>query len=119
MNNIVSPVFADVMLCLMYAVMAVALTVTAYSVWHGMSTRRKGEDIINGVPAGKIGWCVAIGLVACFAVTFMLGSSRPVVTNGVTFADPFWLKVTDMFIYTTVILIIVCFVSVIIGRFRS
>ena len=119
MNSIISPFYADVILWLMYLVVAVAMIVTAYSVWHGMRNRRKGDDIINGVPAGRIGWCVAIGFVVCMVLTFLLGSSEPVVTNGQPFADAFWLKVTDMFIYTSILLIIGCFVSAIISRFRS
>jgi len=119
MNSIVFPFFADVMLGLMYLMVVAALGVTAYSVWHGMRTRRKGDDIINGVPAGKIGWCVAILLVVCLLVTFLLGSSSPVVTNGVKFTDVFWLKATDMFIYTSILLIIGCFASAIVSRFRS
>lgn len=119
MNSFVSPFFADVMLGLMYLMVSAALLVSAYSVWHGLRNRRDGDDIINGVPAGKIGWCVAIGLVICLVVTFLLGSSSPVVTNGVRFTDVFWLKATDMFIYTSTLLIFGCFVSAIIGRFRS
>ena len=119
MNSFVSPFLADVMLGLMYLVMAVALGVTAYSVWHGMRTRRKGDDIINGVPAGKIGWCVAIGLVVCLVLTFLLGSSKPVMTNGTLYKDAFWLRLTDMFIYTSILLILGCFVSAIVSRFRS
>lgn len=119
MNSFVSPFFADLMLGLMYLMLAVALGVTAYSVWHGLRNRRKGDDIINGVPAGKIGWCVAIGFVVCLLVTFFLGSSAPVVTNGIRFTDKFWLKATDMFIYSSLLLFIGCFVSAIVGRFRS
>ena len=119
MNSFVSPLFADIMLWLMYLMLAAALVTTGYSVWHGMRTRRKGDDIVNGVPAGKIGWCVAILLVACMAVTFLLGSSSPVITNGEKFSDVFWLKATDMFIYTSILLIIGCFVSAIVSRFRS
>ena len=119
MNSIVSPFFADVMLGLMYLVVAIALGVTAYSVWHGLRNRRKGDDVINRVPAGRIGWCVAIGLVVCMVLTFLLGSSDPVVTNGVRFTDTLWLKATDMFIYTSTLLIIGCFVSAIVSRFQS
>lgn len=119
MNSLISPFYADVILWLMYLVVAIAIIVTAYSVWHGMRNRRKGDDIINGVPAGRIGWCVAIGFVVCMGLTFLLGSSEPVVTNGQPFVDGFWLKVTDMFIYTSILLIIGCFVSAIISRFRS
>ena len=119
MNTVVSPFLADVMLVLMYVVLAAAIAVCAYSVWHGLRNRRKGDDIINGVPAGRIGWCVAIGLVVCLLLTFLLGSSSPVVTNGQLFTDAFWLKVTDMFLYTSILLIIGCLVSAIVSRFRS
>ena len=119
MSSFVSPFFADVMLWLMYIVLAVALCVTAYSVWHGMRTRREGDDIVNRVPAGRIGWCVLIGLLLCLVVTFLLGSSKPVMTNGQLFTSVFWLKATDMFIYTSSLLIIGCFVSAFVSRFRS
>lgn len=119
MNSIVTPFFADLMLWLMYIMIGAALLVSGYSVWHGLRTRRKGDDIINGVPAGRIGWCVAIGFVLFLVVTFLLGSSKPIVTNGERFTDVFWLKTTDMFIYTSILLIIGCFVSAIVSRFRS
>ena len=119
MNSLVSPFFADVMLGLMYLMVAIALGVTVYSVWHTIRNRQKGDDIINGVPAGKIGWCVAIGLVVCLVVTFLLGSTSPIVTNGTVFADHFWVRLTDMFIYTSILLIIGCFISAIVSRFRN
>ena len=119
MNSLVSPFFADVMLWLMYIVIAVAMVVTAYSVWHGLCTTRKGDDIVNRVPAGRIGWLVILGLVACLVITFLLGSTSPIVTNGIVYSDSFWLRVTDMFIYTSIVLIAGCFVSAIISRFRS
>ena len=119
MSSLVSPFFADVVLGLMYLMIAAALVVTAFSVWHGLRTTRKGDDIVNRVPAGRIGWCVAIGLVVCLLVTFLLGSSDPVVTNGTRFEDVFWLKATDMFIYTATLLIVGCFASAIVSKFRS
>ena len=119
MNNFISPAIADVMLWLMYIALAVAMMVTAYSVWHGLRFRRKGDDVVNGVPAGKIGWIVAIGFVVVMALTFALGSTKPIMTNGQLLTDTFWLRVADMFIYTSIILIIGCFVSAIVSRFRS
>jgi hypothetical protein len=107
------------MLGLMYLALAVAILTTAYSVWHGLPFRRKGDDVVNGVPAGKIGWMVAIGFVLCMVVTFALGSTKPIMTNGQLLTDAFWLRVADMFIYTSIILIIGCFVSAIVSRFRS
>ncbi len=119
MNSFVSPFFANLMLWLIYLMVAAAVGVTVYSVWHGLRNRRKGDNIINGVPAGRIGWCVAVVLVICLVITFFLGSSTPVVTNGISFTDVFWLKTTDMFIYTSILLIIGCFVSAIVSRFQN
>ena len=111
--------FASVVLWLMYVMLALTLLVTAYSVWHGLQTRRQGDDLSNRVPAGRIGWCVIAGVVLLLVVTFALGSSSPVVSNGIPFTDDFWLKVTDMFIYTSTILIVGCFASALVSRFRS
>ena len=119
MNSIVTPFFADSMLWLMYIMIGAAALLAGARVWPGQSSRLKGDDIINGVPAGRIGWCVAIGFVLLLVVTFLLGSSKPIVTNGERFTDVFWLKTTDMFIYTSILLIIGCFVSAIVSRFRS
>ena len=119
MTTLVSPFFADMMLWLMYLMIGAAVVVTAYYVWHGLRTTRKGDDIVNRVPAGRIGWLVILGLVVCLVVTFLLGSTSPVVSNGESFTDRFWLKVTDMFIYSSIVLIAGCFVSAIISRFRS
>ena len=119
MSSVISPFFADMMLWLMYLMIGAAVVVTAFSVWHGLRTTRKGDDIVNRVPAGRIGWLVILGLVVCLVVTFLLGSTSPVVSNGESFTDRFWLKVTDMFIYSSIVLIAGCFVSAIISRFRS
>ena len=97
--SLVSPFFADLMLGLMYLMLAFAIGVTAWSVWHTLRSRRKGD--------------------ACLVLTFLLGSSSPVMTDGVRFSDTFWLKTTDMFIYTSILLIIGCFVSAIVSKFRS
>ena len=109
--NIVSQGIADVMLWLMYIAIVVARMVTAYSVWHGLRFRRKGDDVVNGI--------VAIGFVLCMVLTFAFGSTKPIISNGQMLTDTFWLRVADMFIYTSIILIIGCFVSAIVSRFRS
>jgi len=116
---LVSPFLADLMLWLMYIALAAAIAVTALSVAKTLRQRTKDDEIINGVHQTRIAWTVAGAFLACLALTFLMGSSAPVRTNGQLFADTFWLKVTDMFIYTTIILIIGCFAGVIVSRFRS
>ena len=117
--NIVSPVFADIMLWLMYIAVAAALVVTGLSVLKTLRQRTKDDEIINGVPQTRIAWTVGFIFVAILVVTFLLGSSTPLITNGQWYTNTFWLKVTDMFIYTSIILILGCFAGIIVSRFRS
>ena len=107
------------MLWLMYIAIAVAIIVTIVSVTRTVRLRTKDEEVVNGVPRTRMAWVVVVSFLLCLVLTFLLGSSEPVRTNGALFTDTFWLKATDMFIYTSLILIIGCFVGVVLSRFRS
>ena len=115
----VSPLIADIMLWLMYITVAVALVVTVVSVIKTVRLRTKDDEVVNGVPRTRMAWVVVVAFLLCLVLTFVLGSSEPVRTNGNLFTDAFWLKTTDMFIYTSLILIIGCFAGVVLSRFRS
>ena len=117
--SLVSPFFADLMLWLMYFAVIAAIAVTIASVVKTLRMRTKDDEVVNGVPQARIAWTTALCFVVCLAVTWLIGSSRPLLTNGQLFTSTFWLKTTDMFIYTSIILIIGCFAGVIVSRFRS
>jgi len=114
--SLVSPFFADLMLWLMYFAVIAAIAVTIASVVKTLRMRTKDDEVVNGVPQARIAWTTAFCFVVCLAVTWLIGSSRPLLTNGQLFTSTFWLKTTDMFIYTSIILIIGCFAG---SRFRS
>ena len=115
----VSPFIADIMLWLMYIAMAVAIIVTIVSMVRTVRLRTKDEEVVNGVPRTRMAWVVGVAFLLCLVLTFVLGSSEPVRTNGELFTDAFWLKAADMFIYTSLILIIGCFAGVVLSRFRN
>lgn len=117
--SLVSPFIADIMLWLMYIAIVVAVIVTIVSMARTVRLRTKDEEVVNGVPRTRMAWIVIVAFLLCLVLTFLLGSSEPVKTNGELFTDTFWLKVADMFIYTSLILIIGCFVGVVLSRFRS
>ena len=108
----VSPLIADIMLWLMYIAIAVAVIVTIVSMVRTVRLRTKDDEVVNGVPRTRMAWIVVVAFLLCLVLTFLLGSSEPVRTNGKLFTDTFWLKAADMFIYTSLILIIGCFAGV-------
>ena len=117
--SLVSPFIADIMLWLMYIAIVVAVIVTIVSMARTVRLRTKDEEVVNGVPRTRMAWIVIVAFLLCLVLTFLLGSSEPVKTNGKLFTDTFWLKATDMFIYTSLILIIGCFAGVVLSRFRN
>ena len=117
--SFVSPFIADIMLWLMYIAIVVAVIVTIVSMARTVRLRTKDEEVVNGVPRTRMAWIVIVAFLLCLVLTFVLGSSEPVRTNGKLFTDMFWLKATDMFIYTSLILIIGCFAGVVLSRFRN
>ena len=117
--SLVSPLIADIMLWLMYIAVVVAVVVTIVSVMRTLRLRTKDDEVVNGVPRTRLAWIVGVAFLLCLVLTFVLGSSEPVKTNGKLFTDTFWLKATDMFIYTSLILIIGCFAGVVLSRFRN
>ena len=117
--SFVSPFIADIMLWLMYIAIVVAVIVTIVSMARTVRLRTKDEEVVNGVPRTRMAWIVIVAFLLCLVLTFLLGSSEPVKTNGELFTDTFWLKAADMFIYTSLILIIGCFAGVVLSRFRN
>lgn len=101
-----APLFTDVVLWFLYLMVVLAAAVTIIAVMRGYRERQT-EKFVNGVPAARIAWTTAVLLAAVMLLTFVLGSSSPITVNGKNFQEVFWLKATDMFIYTTIVLIVV------------
>ena len=85
---------AEVMLWLMYVTVAVTVVVTIVSVVRPLLIAPKKNA------SGR-------GSVVVVVVTYLAGSDQPLMVNGALFKDSFWLKVTDMLIVSSVILIVV------------
>lgn len=104
---------AEVMLWLMYAVLLLALVAVVYSAIHSLRHRYESIATSNRVPRKQIAWGVA-GLTALLLLlTCMLGSAQPLVINGISYTNRFWLKTTDGLIVTSLILMVIatCFVA--------
>lgn len=86
--------------------------------WSVYRTLRHADSAAinhNNIPVRKIGYAVGVGALLLMVVTFALGSSDAMTINGVKYTDKFWLKASDMFIYTALILMLVAVGAVIYG----
>ena len=110
-----TPLYIDLLIYAMYALLLLAIGFTAWSMVR--SARRQGANSSrsNGVPSRRIGIFTLLLLMISLVVTYLLASPRPIVINGKPFIDRFWLRVSDMLIYTSGILIVIAVIAIIVG----
>jgi len=113
--NFNAPLFTDLLLYFMYLLLFATTFVFILAVVRGIKMRDKSKDVSNGVPAVRIVFGVVGLLVASLVATFAFGSGEPMIISGERFAETFWLKVTDMFINTSIVLMIVAICAVCYG----
>lgn len=110
-----APLLTDMLLWYIYVLVFVTLVITVVSVVHDLRLRAKDNIIANGVRASRIAWLTAALLAVSLVLTFALGSSEPLSVNGRVFSSAIWLRLTDMFINTSIVLFVVAIVAVAFG----
>ena len=105
----------DALLYVVYLLLGVVTGLAIWSAIHSVRKHQKTVEPTRGVPSRAIAYGVAALLLVVMLITFLLGSSKPMLINSQWFKDVLWLKLTDMFIYTALILLIIAAVGVAIG----
>lgn len=104
--EISAPLFTDVVLWFIYVLTALIVVLTAVSVVRELRLRSKDAMADNGVPASRIAWATAGLLAGSLVLAFAFASVEPLRINGREFTSAAWLRLTDMFINTSIILLI-------------
>ncbi len=112
MNNLGGYLLAEVMLWLMYAAVAVALVAALFSAVKSWRYRYDSISASNRVPRKKIAWGIVIFTIILLLVACLAGASEPLIINGISYTNRFWLKVTDGLISSSLVLMFIaaCFV---------
>jgi len=103
-----APLFTDVLIGLMWLFLVGGIGLAIYSMWKDYRGSRS-EAVVNGVPVRRIFRITWIGLLALLVLTFALGSSAPMLINGENYADWLWLKLSDMFVITSLLMLLAGF----------
>jgi len=118
MNFYESPLFVELLLDSISLLIVAALALTVWSVVHSLHLRR-GQADNDRVPARRIAWGVAALLVLTMAATALLADTTPLSINGRAFTDTFWLRMSDMLINTSGILMLVAVACVVGGEVKN
>ena len=112
MGNLGGYLLAEVMLWVMYAMLVVALVAAVGSAVRSFRYRSDSIASSNRVPRKWIAWGVVAFTVVLLLVTCLAGSSQPLIINGISYTNRFWLKTTDGLIVSSLVLMFIaaCFV---------
>lgn len=105
MINYESPLFVDIVLYTIYMLMAVAVLLTVWSVVRGRRMQDIAEAAPHRVPARRIALITIGVLVLTMLVTWLTASTDALTINGRTYSDTLWLRISDMLINTTLVLV--------------
>ncbi|MDD5861693.1 MAG: hypothetical protein PUD15_03910 [Prevotella sp.] len=112
------PLFTNAVLILMDVLLVAAIIVAAASGYRLWRQRSKANGTDNHIPVRKIRLWTWSSTGVCLLLTLLVGGSSPMRINGAWYTDTLWLKVSDMFILTSIILLLAAVGTVIYGSTR-
>ena len=112
------PLLTTTLLLFMYTLLATTVGIGVWSILRETKRRRSESKVINGIPTSLISRCVAGGTLMVFVLTFVSGSTQPLMTNGKSFTDGMLLRMADQFINTSILLLIAAALAVAFGMTR-
>ena len=105
-----APLYVDLVIGAVYLLVAASVAVIGWSVVRQL--RRRGRGV------SRLSLWVAAGVALLLLLTWLTGSSQPLRVGGRLYSDAGWLRLADMFIHSSFILIALCSVIVIATKFR-
>lgn len=114
-----APMFTDAVLWLMALLLLLAAVVAVLAVIKTVRKTGKGDAVSNGIPVRRIAIAIISLTVALLVGSCLLASTSPMIINGRPYDDHLWLRLADMFIYTSLALMVVAVLAVAFGASRS
>ena len=109
-----SPLIINLLLIGIYVLLAATLGLTVWSMVHSLRQRdRKGQT--RGIASKRIAWGVAALLVTTLFLTCLTASTQPLLINGEAFDNRFWLRISDMLINSSLVLIVIAAICTLLG----
>lgn len=110
------PQFTDTLLIYMYVIVTVAVVTMIISIGHSAWRRGMTMKKACGVPVTAIVVGVLALLVITMLTTFMLADTNAMTIGGKPYEDTLWLRLSDMFINTMLVLLVVAVLLMVVRR---
>lgn len=105
-TNFNDPLLTNVLIILMWVMFFAAFCITVWSISSTLKKRGKALRRENGIPVKKISYSIIIGTLILMLLTLAFASTKPMHINGAIYNDALWLRISDMFVNTSIVMII-------------
>lgn len=92
----------DVLIVLMYIAISVAICSALWSIYYRIRIVGHTSGKVHGIPVRRINIIVISAITLIMLISFIIGDTRPLHINAHTFSDAFWLRMSNMFVFTGV-----------------
>lgn len=113
-----APLLTGMLVGFMLLLVVAALAAVAWAVVSGARKNRSAARVVNGIPAKRLSRIVAAYTAFVLIVEFAFGSTDAISVNGTAYTDGFWLRMADMFVGASLLLIVAAVVTVVFGATR-
>lgn len=114
-----APLFTDTIIIFGYVMLAIAVVAVMVSLAYSIKNKGTALRTPNGIHATAITVSVVLLLLLTLGLAFAFGSTLPIEINGQAFTDATWLRLSDMLIYSILILTAVALLLIAFGRLIS
>ena len=98
-----------------YGLLTLTVIIMLVSLVISVHRRNTMLVMVKGIPAAGIALASVLMLVVVLVVTFLFSSSNTIVVNGKEYAERLWLRISDMFIGTIVVMALLAVLFICIG----
>lgn len=117
--NFNDPLFTNALIALMWLMLICAAGITVWSIVTTLKKRGNAQRYENGIPVKKISYGIILSTASVVLLTLLFASTTPIPVNGTLYADKLWLRITDMFVTTSLIMITAAVAAVVCSGWRN
>lgn len=113
-----APVLTDLLILTMALLLVLSLVAVMFSVARSAKVNKE-QRVVNGVRALAIRYSVGVCVVVLMIGTFALMPTDEILVNGSAFDDTLWLRAANMFVVSSVVLMIGAVGAIVFGLLKN
>lgn len=109
----------ELIIILMYIALGAALGTTLWAIIRTIRIIGKTSGRVHGVPVRRIKILTWATIIAVVIISLTCMSTEPLHINTATYSDTFWLRMANMFVFTSTFVICIATIATIYNVIKS